>query len=147
MYKKVLLPIVIMSLNSCYAEIAPDKTAVSGNQTALAKTTQPMVIKGQEDPDYGPQILATFFTQLVPGLAKMAIGSESDNAQLQSDGIDQFAKGLANFAYFVTRSPQAFSKFLDNKEELNEFFHEQQEQRSECLSMLRKYIPSAEKIS
>lgn len=147
MYKKVLLPIFIMHLNINCSQVAVDKTAPSCNQPAQSKVPQPTIIKGQEEPDYSPQILATFFTQLVPGLAKMAIGNESDNAQLQSDGIDQFAKGLANFAYFVTRSPQAFSKFLDNKEAINEFFHEQEEQNSECLSLLKKYVPRIHKIS
>lgn len=110
--------------------------------TTPPQKQEPVVIKGQEDPDYGPQILATFFTQLIPGLAKLALGSDSEcpNAQLQGEGIQQFSNGVLNFMYLVTRKPQAIDEFLQDKTALADFFHEQETEAQECIQVLRKFV-------
>lgn len=105
--------------------------------------TYPQVNVSQkpEDPNNGPALLRNFFMELLPGLAKMAMGTEYESPELQAQGIQQFSGGLANFAYLVTRSPKDLQKFLENPQALNNFFHEQELERPEETAALKKFVP------
>ncbi len=123
-----------------------DDTAKSAPQPQ----PQPIVIKSQEDPDYAPQILATFFGQLVPGLLKIMVGGNEKNPspQLQADGAQQLLNGVGNFMYLVTRSPKGAQKFLDNAEEImQEFARDPEAFVQESVRSLRKIkLPLAQPI-
>lgn len=140
--KKFIVGITLISSAATHAKQEQPQQVASQNQVQTA--TQP---KKQEDVDYGPQILAVFLTQVVPGFAKMAIGNESDNPALAADGIQQFMQGGLAFLTLATRHQKELADFLHNEQAVQDFFHEHQndEQVQDALKTLRTFKTNSEK--
>ncbi len=87
---------------------------------AQKQALTPTIIRGEVDPDRGPEILKIFGTQLFPGFVDMAEGHSMQNAQQEKMGINQFAKGLMAFVSLIiseaTRKPGMFKNHLLNEE-------------------------------
>ena len=67
----------------------------------------------QEEPDYGPEILANFL-KVIPGLLTMASGQKSENPEVAAAGFRQFAQGFSGFLgsleKVINRKPRTFKK-------------------------------------
>ncbi len=149
--KPFLMIACLMCVGSCASASQPaQKQADDPSKQGAQPQQQPVVIRGQEDPDYAPQILATFFGQLVPGLLKVIIGGNEQNPspQLQADGAQQLLNGVGNFMYLVTRSPQGAQKFLDNAQDvMQEFARDPEAFVEESTRSLRKIkLPAAQQF-
>lgn len=82
----------------------------------------PTVIRGEVDPDRGPEILRIFGTQLFPGFIDMTEGHSMQNPQQEKTGINQFAKGIMAFVSLIvseaTRRPGKLKLSSLNEESL-----------------------------
>lgn len=55
--------------------------------------------------DYGPEIVATFFSSIVPNFLKVALGAEIDDLELVYNGFAGLSQGVGTVIHFATRAP------------------------------------------
>ncbi len=92
--------IIVVSMLASYIQTKEEQPQQAAHQPQVIQQVQKQKPQ-EEEADFGIPMLATFLTQIIPGIAKTIVGSKKNAPELAIEGTQQFSTGIVTFLSLI----------------------------------------------